>query len=89
MRRILDRRSPVPTHPHALRHTFATAGYEAMLRELDLKILMNHAAPKGDITRRYVHVGDEHLRECAERVVGFLLAKAGVQGQHPAKRDAG
>ena len=24
VRRILDRRSPVPTHPHALRHTFAT-----------------------------------------------------------------
>ncbi|MFN2505847.1 MAG: tyrosine-type recombinase/integrase, partial [Acidimicrobiales bacterium] len=24
VRRILDRRAPVPTHPHALRHTFAT-----------------------------------------------------------------
>ncbi|HUA94321.1 MAG TPA: tyrosine-type recombinase/integrase, partial [Acidimicrobiales bacterium] len=24
VRRILDRRSPVPTHPHALRHSFAT-----------------------------------------------------------------
>ena len=24
VRRLLDRRSPVPTHPHALRHTFAT-----------------------------------------------------------------
>ena len=24
VRRILDRRSPSPTHPHALRHTFAT-----------------------------------------------------------------
>ena len=24
VRRVLDRRSPVPTHPHALRHTYAT-----------------------------------------------------------------
>ena len=24
VRRIVDRRSPSPTHPHALRHTFAT-----------------------------------------------------------------
>ena len=24
VRRVLDRRSPTPTHPHALRHTFAT-----------------------------------------------------------------
>ena len=24
VRRVIDRRSPVPTHPHALRHTYAT-----------------------------------------------------------------
>lgn len=74
--------------PHALRHTFATAGYEALLRELDLKVLMNHAAPKGDVTRGYVHVGEDHLRMCIERVVGFLLEKAGVVGAGE-KRDVG
>lgn len=63
--------------PHRLRHTFATAGHEAFLRELDLKVLMNHSLPaSGDVTHGYVHVSVEHLRECGEKVAAFLLERA-------------
>lgn len=74
--------------PHALRHTFANAGHEAMLRELDLGILMNHAPPRprGNVTRGYIHPSMDHLRECTEKVASYLLEKA---GQREAKRDAG
>jgi len=67
--------------PHRLRHTFATAGHEAYLRELDLMILMNHSRPKvrGNVTRGYVHPSLDHLRCCAEKVATFLLEKAGAE----------
>ena len=75
--------------PHRLRHTFATAGHEAYLRELDLGILMNHSRPKsrGDSTRGYVHPSVDHLRECVEKVAAFLLEKAGVAEAR--KREVG
>lgn len=75
--------------PHRLRHTFATAGHEAYLRELDLAILMNHSRPsaRGRVTQGYVHPSLDHLRDCVERVARFLLTKAGVV--KPAKRDVG
>jgi integrase len=73
---------PLPS-PHRLRHTFATAGHEAYLRELDLKILMNHAQPLGNVTHGYVRASVGHLRACVETVAAFLLEKAGVDPVTP------
>ena len=45
----------------------------------DLKVLMNHALPSsGDVTVGYVRVSVEHLRESAEKITAFLLAKMGA-----------
>lgn len=61
--------------PHRLRDTFATAGHEARLHPLDLKVLMNHSLPAGDVTEGYIRPSVEHLRESIERVAAFLLGK--------------
>jgi len=62
--------------PHRLRDTFATAGHEARIHPMDLKVLMNHALPSGDVTSGYIRPSVEHLRESAEQVAAFLLARA-------------
>jgi integrase len=62
----------VRVSPHDLRRTYATAANKSKIPWLELKMLVNHAVPKSEITADYTQITVDDLRESAQRVADRL-----------------
>jgi integrase len=63
---------------HDLRRTFATAADALDVPAYALKALLNHKSA-GDVTRGYVQVTVERLREPMQKITDYFLSAGGVR----------
>lgn len=66
--------------PHDLRRTYATACAEAGVDPYTIKLLLNHAIDKGDVTQRYIKPSREHFERSARLVANFLDGRVAGTG---------
>lgn len=64
--------------PHDLRRTYATACAEAGVDPYTIKLLLNHAMDKSDVTARYVRPSARHVADAAQGVADYLEEKLAV-----------
>lgn len=61
--------------PHGLRNTYISAAVAASVHPYHIKLLVNHALPRSDVTAGYVGRDLDALREPQERVTQWLLER--------------
>lgn len=67
---------------HGLRATYASAAEAAGVGEYHLKLLLNHAIPRGnDVTGRYISPDVDALRPSQQKVTDWLLKALKAEGQ--------
>jgi integrase len=64
---------------HDLRRTFATIAESSDISPLALRIMLNHALPRNDVTANYVQMTTERLREPVKRVCNKLMELCAVE----------
>lgn len=75
---------------HDLRHTYVTSANAAGVSPYDIKLLVNHKMPGGDITAQYISAG-EYLRRSQQKVTDYMRDWMGLpppQRKAPAEAES-
>ena len=68
----------IELNPHDLRRSFATAAESLNISYLSVKSLLNHKSG-GDVTRSYVKITPERLREPMQQITDYFMMKSGLK----------